>query len=90
MMLFAEEEGGWIKMDQVGVGSGVQRRQHTCEYNIWFCTLLWQMINVSCLVIQCVLLEIYVWLGLDQPSAKAGWRCATITHGGQCVVIHGA
>ena len=48
------------------------------------------MINVSYLVIQSALLEISVWLGMDQPSAKAGWRCATTIHGGQCVVIHGA
>ena len=25
----------------------MQRRQHACEYNIWFCTLLWQMISID-------------------------------------------
>ena len=30
-----------------GDGGGGQRRQHTCEYNIWFCTLLWQMISID-------------------------------------------
>ena len=38
---------------------------------------------------QAVPLEMYVWWVLAQPSVKAEWRCATTTHGGQCVIMGG-